>query len=266
MTHDELARDSRCHIADRCRLFATLSLFAIAFVATLGLARPALADGGLETQKGGLFHRKGFISPEIYRRKEPPKTTASQSQSNTRVASRTSTTPSTTRARKTTTNTQPSKRRIPQRVVRRREQKVARTPTPAKKPVRVASLTQEVPSSSSSGSSGPSKPTTPSVTGGAARVQWAASSRCVPARLRNAINHVARTYGRVRVNSTCRSRRHNRRVGGASRSYHMLGKAADIRVFGNIRGAARYLRSVAGGYKHYGGGLFHIDTGPKRSW
>jgi uncharacterized protein YcbK (DUF882 family) len=84
--------------------------------------------------------------------------------------------------------------------------------------------------------------------------------------LHAAINHVARYYGRVRVNSTCRSRRHNRRVGGAPQSYHLRGHAADIRVFGNVRAAARYLRRVAGGYKHYGGGLFHIDTGPKRSW
>jgi hypothetical protein len=25
-----------------------------------------------------------------------------------------------------------------------------------------------------------------------------------------------------------------------------------------------YLRSTVGGLKHYGGGLFHIDTGPRR--
>ncbi|MEO1265311.1 MAG: hypothetical protein AAFV26_06375 [Pseudomonadota bacterium] len=40
----------------------------------------------------------------------------------------------------------------------------------------------------------------------------------------------------------------------------------DLRVFGNIGLAARILRSAAGGYKHYGGGLFHIDNGPKRTW
>jgi len=50
------------------------------------------------------------------------------------------------------------------------------------------------------------------------------------------------------------------------RSYHLTGDAADIRIWGNVRGAARYLRTVVGGYKHYGGGLFHIDTGPRRSW
>jgi len=97
-------------------------------------------------------------------------------------------------------------------------------------------------------------------------VIWAANSRCLNKKLKFAIYHVARKWGRVRVNSTCRSRKHNRRVGGSKYSYHLTGKAADIRVWGNVRAAARYLRKVAGGYKHYGGGLFHIDIGPRRSW
>ncbi len=106
-----------------------------------------------------------------------------------------------------------------------------------------------------------------SITRGSSRgVRWVASSRCLNGRLKAAIYHVARHYGRVRVNSTCRSRKRNRRAGGARRSYHLTGNAADIRVWGNVRGAARYLRRIAGGYKHYGGGLFHIDTGPRRSW
>lgn len=104
-----------------------------------------------------------------------------------------------------------------------------------------------------------------SITGGRS-VKWAASSGCLNGRLKSAIYYVARNFGRVRVNSTCRSRRHNRRVGGARRSHHLTGNAADIRIWGNVRAAARYLRSVAGGYKHYGGGLFHIDTGPRRTW
>ena len=105
-----------------------------------------------------------------------------------------------------------------------------------------------------------------SITGGSRGVRWVASSRCLNGRLKAAINHVARNYGRVRVNSTCRSRKRNRRAGGARRSYHLSGNAADIRVWGNVRAAARYLRRIAGGYKHYGGGLFHIDTGPRRRW
>jgi uncharacterized protein YcbK (DUF882 family) len=110
--------------------------------------------------------------------------------------------------------------------------------------------------------------TTPedTVTGGSPPINGVASSRCLTARLRAAINYVARNYRRVRVNSTCRSRRHNRSVGGAGRSYHIGGRATDIRIFGNIRVAARYLQRVVGDYKHYDGGLFHIDTGPRRSW
>jgi uncharacterized protein YcbK (DUF882 family) len=83
--------------------------------------------------------------------------------------------------------------------------------------------------------------------------------------LRGIIAGVA-SFGSVTVNSTCRSTARNRAVGGAGHSYHLTGNAADIRIRGNIRAAAVYLRGAAGGFKHYGGGLFHIDTGPHRSW
>lgn len=265
MKNDALARHRRRQTSAGCRLFAALTASAITFLAVMGLGQTAQAggDGTLEDIKGGLFHRKGFIFPEIHQRRNKSNTgstASSGSQSTVRVASSTSTTPTQTSTRKTGAKSQPRKRRLPQRAVKRREQKVARTKSRSKKPVRVASLTPDVPSSSSS------KRSTKSVTGGSARIHWAASSRCVPSRLRSAIAHVARNYGRVRVNSTCRSRRHNRRVGGASRSYHLKSQAADLRVFGNIRAAARYLRGLGGGYKHYGGGLFHIDTGPRRTW
>ena len=74
--------------------------------------------------------------------------------------------------------------------------------------------------------------------------------------------------GSVTVNSTCRSRRHNARVGGARRSQHLTGNAVDFRVRGSNRAVYAYLRShgQVGGLKHYGGGLFHIDTGPRRTW
>lgn len=149
----------------------------------------------------------------------------------------------------------------PRRRVKRHRVKHRRAhrSSPRKSRVRVASL---------GGSFTPPKESKPqkSVTGGSGRVKWAASSGCLNSRLRSAIAHVAQSFGAVRVNSTCRSRGRNRRVGGARRSYHLSGNAADIRVFGNVRAAARYLRQVAGGYKHYGGGLFHIDTGPRRTW
>jgi hypothetical protein len=104
-----------------------------------------------------------------------------------------------------------------------------------------------------------------SVSGGG-NVTWVASASCLASNLRSAINYVAQNYGAVRVNSTCRSRAHNRRVGGAPRSYHLTGDAADIRLYGNVRGALAYLRSSVGGLKHYGGGLFHIDNGLRRSF
>lgn len=94
--------------------------------------------------------------------------------------------------------------------------------------------------------------------------RWAANAQCLAPSLRAIIAHVSANYGRVRVNSTCRSRKHNRRVGGAPRSYHLSGNAADFRIFGNVRATLAYLRSTVGGLKHYGGGLFHIDTGPRR--
>ena len=104
-----------------------------------------------------------------------------------------------------------------------------------------------------------------SVTGG---VRWSASSSCLSGQLQAVIAQVAANFGAVTVNSTCRSRGHNARVGGAHRSHHLTGNAVDFRVRGNASAAYAYLRSSGsvGGLKHYGGGLFHIDTGPRRSW
>lgn len=105
-----------------------------------------------------------------------------------------------------------------------------------------------------------------SLTGGG--VRWAASSGCLNGTLKSVVYQVAANYGSVTVNSTCRSKRRNRAVGGAKRSWHLSGNAVDFRVHGNYRGVYAYLRSNSslGGVKHYGGGLFHIDTGPRRSW
>lgn len=99
-------------------------------------------------------------------------------------------------------------------------------------------------------------------------IRWAASSGCLNGTLRAVVAQVAANYGPVTVNSTCRSRRHNARVGGAHRSHHLTGNAVDFRVRGNARGVYAFLRSAGGigGVKHYGGGLYHIDTGPRRSW
>lgn len=107
---------------------------------------------------------------------------------------------------------------------------------------------------------------TKSLTGGG--VRWLASASCLNGTLVAVVGQVAANYGGVTVNSTCRSKARNRAVGGAGKSHHLTGDAVDFRVRGNVRAVHAFLRSHGslGGVKHYGGGLFHIDTGPKRSW
>jgi Peptidase M15 len=100
--------------------------------------------------------------------------------------------------------------------------------------------------------------------GGGGGINWIASSSCLNGTLRGIVSHVAANYGSVTVNSTCRSSERNRNVGGAPKSYHLSGDAVDFRVHGNVSGAVAYLSGRSGGYKHMGGGLFHVDTGPTR--
>ena len=97
-------------------------------------------------------------------------------------------------------------------------------------------------------------------------IAWVANSGCLNSTLRGVISDVAARFGSVRVSSTCRSAGHNARIGGAKRSYHLTGDAADFRVSGNVSAVYSFLRSngSVGGLKHYGGGLFHIDNGPSR--
>jgi Peptidase M15 len=107
-----------------------------------------------------------------------------------------------------------------------------------------------------------------SLSGGGGGISWVASGGCLNGTLRGLVAEVAASYGPVTVSSTCRSRGHNAAVGGAKRSQHLTGDAVDFRVHGNSSGAMAFLRSngSVGGFHHYGGGLFHIDTGPKRTW
>ena len=99
-------------------------------------------------------------------------------------------------------------------------------------------------------------------------VRWNASSACLNSTLRGVIGQVAASFGPVTVNSTCRSPQHNARVGGARHSHHLTGNAADFRINGNPQAVLAFLSShrSVGGVKHYGGGIFHIDNGPRRSW
>lgn len=127
------------------------------------------------------------------------------------------------------------------------------------KGVRVAALgSSYYPESSAA----PSK----SLSGGS--VRWVASAGCLNGSLKAVIYQVAANYGPVTVNSTCRSKGHNRSVGGAPKSKHLSGNAVDFRVRGNVGSVYAYLKSSGsvGGLKHYGGGLFHIDSGDRRSW
>jgi Peptidase M15 len=109
---------------------------------------------------------------------------------------------------------------------------------------------------------------TPQAPPSAGPIKWVASANCLASPLRAILAEVAALFGAVRVNSTCRSRAHNARVGGASRSYHLTGQAVDFRIAGNPKAVSRFLldKKTVGGFKHYGFGVFHIDTGPRRTW
>jgi len=100
-------------------------------------------------------------------------------------------------------------------------------------------------------------------------VRWVANSSCLNGALRSVVHQVASNFGPVTVNSTCRGRRHNARVGGARHSHHLSGNAVDFRVHGRgARGVYAFLRShpSVGGLKFYRRGFFHIDTGSRRTW
>lgn len=90
-------------------------------------------------------------------------------------------------------------------------------------------------------------------------------------RLRLLLSTVRRHYGRpVVISSGCRSRKHNRRIGGAKRSMHLRCMAADIKVSGVSKSRLRrYLTRLSGrgGVGTYcGRSIVHLDVGPRRSW
>ena len=91
---------------------------------------------------------------------------------------------------------------------------------------------------------------------------------CIPSRLRVVLNQISRNFGAVKVTSSYRSPSHNRRIGGARKSWHMKCQAVDFRVSGNGKAVLSFIRShpSVGGYKRYPAGFFHIDTGPRRTW
>lgn len=138
------------------------------------------------------------------------------------------------------------------------------------KPDEVRSLAKQKSATGTESSSSGARVQKASVTapGRSSNVTVNAPWNCVPDSLKVVLNEVSRRYGPVTVNSTHRSRSKNRRVGGASHSYHLNCQAVDFRVKGNQSAVMKYLRSHpnVGGLKRYRSGFIHIDTGPRRSW
>ena len=108
----------------------------------------------------------------------------------------------------------------------------------------------------------------PSLTGDGVKWLATASLDCLAVPLRSVLSELAAAFGPFTVRWTCRSKAVNRRVGGARRSYHLTGNAVDFNMPGNFRAVLSFLKANkrVGGLKHYGGGAFHIDTGPRRTW
>jgi hypothetical protein len=108
----------------------------------------------------------------------------------------------------------------------------------------------------------------PSLSGG--QIKWLplASIDCLATPLRGVLAELTNIFGPMTVRWTCRDKRLNARVGGAKRSYHLTGDAVDFNMTGNYRAILSFLKGhkQVGGLKHYGGGAFHIDTGPRRTW
>ena len=97
------------------------------------------------------------------------------------------------------------------------------------------------------------------------------SKKGLSPRLVNLLFDVERHFRKpVTIISGCRSYQHNRRVGGARKSYHLRCMAADIEVAGVSE--SRVLRYVSnmpgrGGVGTYcRNSMVHVDVGPRRNW
>lgn len=69
------------------------------------------------------------------------------------------------------------------------------------------------------------------------------------------------------INSGYRCPKHNKSVGGATKSFHMEGKAADIRVSVNMEELGKMSDRI---FQLGGMGIYktfiHVDLGPTRRW
>jgi uncharacterized protein YcbK (DUF882 family) len=101
-----------------------------------------------------------------------------------------------------------------------------------------------------------------------AQIDWNDTRWCVPPKLKYVLHKVARKYGPVSVHSTHRWPLENWRKGGKPKSYHLTCRAVDFSVRGDSQGVIYYLRGsrYVGGYSRYPQGIYHIDTGPRRTW
>jgi uncharacterized protein YcbK (DUF882 family) len=74
----------------------------------------------------------------------------------------------------------------------------------------------------------------------------------------------------IRIVSGYRCLRHNTNVGGAKRSYHMKGMAADIVIAKLTIPEMRDAVEQIDAFKHGGIGCYrswiHVDIGPERRW
>ena len=82
------------------------------------------------------------------------------------------------------------------------------------------------------------------------------------------LQKIREKFGETKINSAYRTEAYNKRVGGVSKSQHLLGTAADIYVFGvkpqDIAEYAEYLMPKSGGIGLYGS-FVHIDVRESRS-
>jgi uncharacterized protein YcbK (DUF882 family) len=85
------------------------------------------------------------------------------------------------------------------------------------------------------------------------------------------LNSVEQHFGRKAiVVSGCRSRAHNRRIGGARESYHLRCMAADIIVPGvskyRLWGHLMHIPGRGGVGTYCRSSFVHLDVGPRREW
>lgn len=94
---------------------------------------------------------------------------------------------------------------------------------------------------------------------------------CLPYELKGIIADISSHFGKkVVISSGHRSKRHNARVGGVKRSFHLTCEAVDLKVPGvskyKVAAYAKSLSASGGVGTYCRNHIVHIDVGPKRSW